>query len=301
MNIVDAHHHLWDLELNRSGYPWLAPDEHDRGWGDTSELKKTYSVARLLDDAHCAGVTLTGSVHIQANFDPARPVDETDWLQSLEDNPANQGLPNAIVGFANLAAPDLEAVLEGHCRASRFRGIRQVLNRHANPTHNRAPCDWMQDEGWRAGFARLADFGLSFDAQIYHHQAAELAELARANPDVPVVIDHTLLPIERDADNLAAWKDAVRLLSEVPQVMIKASGFGMVEREWTAASMGPFVLHCINCFGPSRVMFGSNFPVDRLMASYEKVWSAFDAIVTGFSLDERQEMFCNTARRFYRF
>lgn len=300
LDIVDAHHHLWDLEANAAGYPWLAPDEHDRGWGDTSALKKTYSVDRLLGDAAAAGVNLTKSVHIQANFDPTRPVDETRWLQALGGDPAHRGLPSAIVGFANLADPGLEAVLEGHCQSSRFRGVRHVLNRHSNPVHNRAPQNWMLDPAWRSGFATLARFGLSFDAQIYHHQADDLIRLAGECPDVPVVIDHTLLPIEREPDDLTAWRAAVRRLAEVPQIMIKASGFGMVERDWTAGSIRPFVRHCIDCFGPDRVMFGSNFPVDMLMANYAKIWSALDEITADLSGDERKALFCGTAERFYR-
>ncbi|MEZ5658398.1 MAG: amidohydrolase family protein [Burkholderiaceae bacterium] len=298
MEIVDSHHHLWDLELN--SYPWLKPDDHDRGWGDTSALKKTYSVASLLEDAAGAGVELVKSVHVQANFDPTRPVDETRWLESVADDPASRGLPNAIVGFADLSSPALQSVLEAHCKASRFRGIRQVLNRHPNPTHNRAPRDFLEDDAWCRGFASLARYGLSFDAQIYHHQAASLIRLARANPNVPVVVDHTGLPLERDEANLSAWREAIAALAALPHVMIKLSGFGMLDRNWGAESIRPFVLHCIECFGPERAMFGSNFPVDRLMASYGKVWSAFDEVTCDFSASERSALFRTSAERFYR-
>lgn len=300
LEIVDAHHHLWDLELNGPGYPWLAPDDHDRGWGDTSALKRSYVVKNLQADAEAAGVILRKSVHIQANFDPNRPADETRWLEALANSADGAGLPSAIVGYANLAEDGLDALLETHLQSSRFRGIRQVLNRHDNPAHNRASCDWMRDDAWRDGFARLGHYGLSFDAQIYHHQAHELAELARHFPDVPIVIDHLLLPLDRDSANIAGWRNAVRRIAELPNIMIKVSGFGMVEREWTAESIRPYVLHCIDSFGTDRVMFGSNFPVDKLMASYKKFWSALDAITAGFSKEERDNLFCTTAERFYR-
>lgn len=300
MQIIDAHHHLWDLEANGDGYPWLAPDDHDRGWGDTSSLKRTYSVPALLEDARLAGVTLRKSVHIQANFDPLRPVDETRWLQRLGDTGGSEGLPNAIVGFANLASPDVEAVLEAHMESSRFRGVRQVLNRHDNPVHNRAPRDFLADADWQRGFGLLAKYDLSFDAQIYYPQAAQLAVVAEAYPEVPVVIDHTLLPLERDAAHIEGWRSAVASLAKLPHVMMKISGFGMVERDWTAQSAAPFVLHCIDCFTPARIMFGSNFPVDKLMADYGKVWSAYADIVQGFSDAERAQMFVGSAERFYR-
>ncbi len=300
MQIIDAHHHLWDLEANGEGYPWLAPDDHDRGWGDTSSLKKTYSVPALLEDARRAGVTLKKSVHIQANFDPTRPVDETRWLQGLGDARGHEGLPSAIVGFANLATPDVERVLAAHAESSRFRGVRQVLNRHENPVHNRAPRDFLADAEWQQGFGLLAKYGLSFDAQIYYPQAAQLVAVAQAHPDVPVVIDHTLLPLEREEAHIAGWRAAVAALAGLPHVMMKISGFGMVERDWTAESVAPFVLHCIDCYTPARIMFGSNFPVDKLMADYEKVWAAYAEIVQGFSAEEREQMFVGSAERFYR-
>ena len=149
--------------------------------------------------------------------------------------------------------------------------MRQVLNRHANPVLNRAPRDFLAEDAWRKGFSQLARYGLRFDAQIYHHQADSLYELAVANPDVPMVLDHAGMPAERDPANLEGWRQAITKLATVPHMMIKLSGFGMVDNHWTAESIRPLVLHCIDCFGPNRAMFASNFPVDRLMASYAQV------------------------------
>ncbi len=145
--IVDAHHHLWDLAANR--YPWLEGPMHDRGWGDWSALRRNYLVADLLADA--ASQNLVKSVHVQANVDPSDPVAETAWLDAVARRPDARGLPSAIVAFADLSSPDALACLERHARASdRMRGVRQVLNRHPNPTLNRAARDFLSDPAWRA-------------------------------------------------------------------------------------------------------------------------------------------------------
>lgn len=298
MEIVDSHHHLWDTE--RNFYPWLKEVDHDRGWGDLACLKRSYVVANLLADAAEAGVTLLKSVHVQANYDPSDPVGETRWLEEVANGPQSGGLPSAIVGFADLSAHNVTEVLEGHARYARMRGVRQVLNRHPDPRLNRAPKDYLLDEHWREGFAKLARFGFSFDAQIYHHQAMDLAKLAQVHPEIPIILDHAGMPVQRDPENLEGWRRAIVELARLPNVTVKIGGFGMVDNNWTIASIRPFVRHCIECFGPDRAMFASNFPVDRLMASYGKIWSAYAEIVSDLGKNELFSLFRGTAERIYR-
>ncbi|WP_211907424.1 amidohydrolase family protein [Pikeienuella piscinae] len=293
---VDSHHHLWDVERNH--YPWLRETDHDRGWGDWSALRKSYLAADLLADA--AGLPLVKSVHVQANFDPTDPVGETRWLHEVAEDPASRGLPHGVVAFADLSAPDAERVLDAHQEFPRMRGVRQVLNRHPDPKLNRAPADYLADPVWRRMAGRLAARGLSFDAQVYHHQMADLFELARLNPDLVIVLDHIGMPAERDAENIAAWREGIARLSDAPNINVKLSGFGMVDLHWTEESIRPFVLHCIDRFGPERAMFGSNFPVDRLMSDYRRLWRAYDTLTADFSDDERRMMFSETAERVYR-
>jgi predicted TIM-barrel fold metal-dependent hydrolase len=298
VQIVDAHHHLWDLE--RNAYPWNTPEDHDRGWGDLSSLKQTFLPHHLRTEAKAAGVTLLKSVHVQANWEASDPVGETRWLAEIAQDPLSHGLPSAIVGFADLSAEDAPRVLAEHAAFEQVRGIRQVLNRHDDPKLNRAPRDYLSDPDWRRTFGRLADHGFSFDAQIYQQQAFALAALARANPEVTIVIDHALMPAERDPDSLSRWHDAVSLLSDCPNTVMKISGFGMVDNRWSEDSIRPFVQHCITSFGPDRAMFGSNFPVDRLMATYAKVWAAFAAITADLDPAARHDLFVGTAERVYR-
>ena len=295
--IVDAHHHLWDLAANR--YPWLEGTMHDRGWGDWSALRRNYLVADLLADA--ASQNLVKSVHVQANVDPSDPVAETAWLDAVARSPDARGLPSAIVAFADLSSPDALACLERHARASdRMRGIRQVLNRHPNPTLNRAARDFLSNPAWRANVGLLARFGWSFDAQVYWHQMDSLGELADANPDTTFVLDHAGMPAERDAAGLEGWAAAMRRLAAHPNVVVKLSGYGMTDTGWTIASLRPYVLRPIEWFGPGRAMFGSNFPVDRLMAGYDRLWDAYRSIVADFPPAERDALLRGTAERVYR-
>lgn len=300
MQFIDAHHHLWDVELNGASYPWYTEDHGDRGWGDTAAIMRNYTPRDLLADAQDAGLTIVKSVHVQANFDFSNPVAETRWLDAVAREAGSENLPTAIIGYADLSAPDVGAVLEAHAESSRFRGVRQVLNRHDDPKLNRAPQDYLADPNWAAGLKRLSDMGLSFDAQIYHHQADALAVVAKSLPDLNIVIDHALMPAERDAANIEAWRTAVTRLARLPNISMKISGFGMVDNTWTRDSIRPFALHCIDAFGPGRIMFGSNFPVDKLMSDYGRLWHAYDEIISDFSENERRLMMIGTAERFYR-
>ena len=90
------------------------------------------------------------------------------------------------------------------------------------------------------------------------------------------------------------------LLSKLPNVHCKISGLGMYDHHWTADSIRPIILETIGIFGPSRCMFGSNFPVDKLYSSYADLWSAFSQITNVFSKSEQRQLFCDTARKFYR-
>lgn len=295
--IVDAHHHLWDLRENR--YPWLANGaDHDRGWGDWSPLCRDYEVGDFLADA--ANQNLVGSVHVQANVDPADPVAETAWLERVAARPGARGLPSAIVGYANLGRPDAQRWLDAHAAHPRVRGIRQVLNRHPDPKLNRADHDWLNDEAWRTNLGLLARRGWSFDAQVYWQQMPALADVARRWPDLTIVLDHAGMPAERTRDGLAGWEAGMRLLATCPNVVVKLSGYGMADLHWTVDSIRPFVLKPIEWFGPARAMFGSNFPVDRLMASYDRLWDAYRTLVADFPPAERALLLSGTARRVYR-
>ena len=268
---------------------------HDRGWGDMRPLQRPYLPADLFRDAQRQG--LEKSVHLQANWDVADPVGETRWVEKISAN----GFPHGIVGFTDFSSPDAQQVLEGHAEASkRVRGIRQVLNRHADPVRNRAPKDYLADETWVKSIGLLRRFGWSFDVQVYYQQMPAIAALARRHPDIQFILDHTGMPAERDAAGIEGWKKGMQLLAQCPNIAVKICGLGMVDYSWTVDSIRPFVLQSIDWFGPQRAMFASNFPVDRLMSSYDVLWDAFREITKDFPAADRDLLFRRTAERIYR-
>lgn len=297
MRIVDAHHHLWDLE--RNAYPWLRP-ETPHPAGDLTPICRSYRLADFLEDAR--NQALAKSVHVQAEIDRTDPVRETAWLQAIADDPKSGGFPHAIVAFADLADPAVEAVLAAHCRYPNIRGIRYLLNYEEGAPLASATTrgDWMRDAQWRRGFALLAKYRLSFDLQIFWPQMADAADLARAFPDTQLILNHTGMPRRRDPDYVAGWRQGMRTLAAAPNVAVKISGLAIWHHAWTVDQIRPFVLDAIAIFGVDRCLFASDFPVDRLHRSYDEIWTAFDQITADFSPAERRQLFHDNAVRIYR-
>jgi predicted TIM-barrel fold metal-dependent hydrolase len=260
MRIIDAHHHLWDLAAN--SYPWLKPETRHPA-GDLTPICRSYRLADFLEDAR--NQNLAKSVHLQAEIDRADPVRETAWLQRVADDPSSDGFPHGIVAFADLADPKVEAVLERHCRYPNIRGIRYLLNyEDGAPLYSATTRgDWLTDRQWRAGYALLEKLGLSFDLQIYWQQMADAADLARAFPNIPLILNHTGMPRSRNPDYVANWRRGMRRLAEAPSIAAKISGLSMFHHDWTAEIIRPFVLDTIEFFGTQGCMFASNFPVDK--------------------------------------
>ncbi|WTT98038.1 amidohydrolase family protein [Streptomyces sp. NBC_00076] len=161
----------------------------------------------------------------------------------------------------------------------------------------RAPTE---DPSLRTNFGRLAALGLSFDLQIYPHQMEQAAVLARAFPDVRIILDHAGMPISRTEPSLATWREQMRHLARCPNVACKISGIGAQDHHWTAHSIRPVVLGAIEAFGPDRSMFAGNFPVDSLYSTFSRLYSAFSELTADFSADERARLFSGTATETYR-
>jgi predicted TIM-barrel fold metal-dependent hydrolase len=310
MQVVDPHVHFWDLKTHH--YPWLA-NPGTSFVGDAKLLRHDYLPTDLLRDA--GPIEIIKVVHVEANHDPLYPVEETRWLQSLADEAdrtysadAGQGvsgtrraLPNAIVAAADLSAPNVEATLAAHAAFPNTRGIRQILNVHADPLYRYVDRHFMRDPVWRENFGLLKRYGLSFDLQLYPSQMQEAAQLARLHPQTQFVLNHTGMFVDRDSPaGYRMWRDGLRTLSSCPNVAVKISGLAMFDHRWTVESLRPYALEAIVAFGTERAMFASNFPVDRLFGRYEVLWQAYACIVAGASDDERAALFRSNAERIYR-
>jgi predicted TIM-barrel fold metal-dependent hydrolase len=289
--VIDPHHHLWDPPRTR--HRWLLDAGAGSFAGDLSQLQKPYLVEDYLADL--GGRGLERSVHVQAEWDHEDdPVAETRWLQSLADE---HGFPHGIVAYADLSRPDAGEVLAEHARHANVRGIRQIVNWHADPskTYVDRP-DLLTDPDWRRGYAELVRNGLSFDLQCYPPQLADAADLARAFPDTQVVLDHTGMPI----DGHEQWAPGMAALARCENVSVKLSGLVMIDHVWTVDSLRPYVREAIELFGPGRCMFASNFPVDKLHAGADALYDAYEAIVADLSPAERRALFHDNAARIYR-
>lgn len=289
---VDAHVHLWDLSHIR--YPWLMPPFAEDGPnGSVEPIARDYRLDDYLADAR--GWDVRGIVHVDAGANPADALKETDWLQAMADA---RGMPNAIVAFAALDDPEVEALLAAHAERRSVRGIRHIVNWHPDPVRTYTPRDVTGDEAWAAGFALLGKYGLSFDLQAYPGQFAGLAPLLERHPDVPVMVNHAGMMVGESGRE--EWRAGMRALAAIPHVAVKISGIGFAFRPWTIEQMRSYVLETIELFGTDRAMFASDFPTDKLFGGFDQHLDAYNAIVADFSDDERRALFAGNANRLYR-
>ena len=296
IGIIDSHHHLYDRQRNAS--PMLLDDtiQHEKLMGESSALLNDYRVEDYMADCTPHGVIK--SVHLESDWVAADTVNQTRWLQELADA---HGFPHGIVGYADLGAPDIQAVLEGHMQYANFRGIRQMLFWHDDPDLRMVEAaDLMDDPDWRRGYLILGALGLTFDQGVNYLQLPMVAELIGEMPDVACVVNHVGYPSDRNPEAIEAWRAGIREVAARESAYMKMSGIFMTDHDWTADSIRPFVLETIEAFGPSRCMFGSNFPVDKLYGGYADILGAYQEVVKDFSDAEKRQLFHDTAAGFYR-
>jgi predicted TIM-barrel fold metal-dependent hydrolase len=293
--IIDAHQHLWDLSLGK--LPWLRDEPPPPfRYGDTRPLRRDYLPADYRADIR--GHRVVGTVYVETEWDPADPIGETRWVETLA---AQEGLPSAVVAQAWLDGDDVEEILARQAACPLVRGIRHKPQAAPSPDAvvERAAGS-MGDPRWRAGYARLARHGLSFDLQTPWWHLGEAAALARAFPDTLIILNHTGLPADRSPEGLRGWRDAMATLAAEPNVAVKISGLGVPGQPWTAESNREVVLRAIDLFGVGRAMFASNFPVDGLVASFDTIYRGFKAIACDLSRADRRRLFHDNAVRLYR-
>jgi predicted TIM-barrel fold metal-dependent hydrolase len=291
--IADSHHHLWDLGQNR--YPWLQGEPEDSGDpSGVGMLQRDYLVEDLLADAE--GLPLIASVHVEAAHDPAEPVRETAWLQSLADK---TGFPTAIVAAAVLEAPDVTEVLAAQREYPAVRGIRQMLDR--NPvTGASEETALMDDDAWRRGLRLLAPAGLSFDLQVLPSQLDAAARLAADFGETVFVLNHGGYHVPASPEQRELWRAGIGRLARQPNVVVKVSGYDVVDPSWARSGYADYVLTLLDAFGLDRVLFGSNFPVDRRTIGYRELVDATLSVTPQLTADERDRFFCRNTARLYR-
>ena len=308
--ICDAHHHLWDH----------GPEDR-------------YLVPELLADigsGHKVVSTLyvdCFSAYRRSGPEELKPVGETVWVESLAGSlPPHSAtrIAAGIVGTANLMlGARVGEVLDAHIEASpRFRGIRHWLNWDADTDAMGLRSDAAPrlafEPAFREGYRELGKRNLGFDAWMYFPQLPDLAALARAIPEVPIVLNHAggllgLGPYAQRDEAFALWYRNMQELSTCPNVSVKLGGlgvprcgFGWHQRDTPpgsadlASAFSPYILESIELFGTDRCLFESNFPADKCAYDYTVFWNACKRMARCCSPAERAALFHDNAVRLYR-
>jgi len=293
--IIDAHHHLWDLDTG--SYPWLQGEFISTfRYGDYNPICRNYLPGDFRRDS--ANQNVVASVHMEAEYETSEPVKETKWLHDVAER---DGIPHAVVGQAWFCRDDIESVLRGHAEYPLVRGIRQKPAAASTPeTVVRGAPGSMSDPKFREGYALMQKYGLHYDLQAPWWHLTEAAELARDFPDTPIILNHTGLPSDRSASGLAGWRDGMQALAEEPNSAVKISGIGVPGEVWSTALNRSVVQDTIDIFGVDRCMFASNFPVDGLVAEYDTIFDGFKEITAPLGTTAQRKLFFGNAKRYYR-
>ena len=291
-SIVDAHHHIW----RRADLPWLLGPMQPRIFGPYEAIRRDYLVDEYLDDL--AGSGVGRSVYVQANWAPERFEEEVAWVQAVADA---SGWPHGIVGYADLLASDVRPQLDRLAKYPRLRGVRMQLHWHENETYRFAPRpDLALDPVLQRNVARLADYDLVFDLQVFAGQMAGAAELAAACPDVTFVLQHAGMLEDPSPDGRAEWRAGMERLAARSNVCSKLSAFGTFIHRNDAAHIAGILRDTVAIFGADRCLFGSNFPIEKLWTSYGALLDAFRTAAAGLDDAARAAIFEGTAARVYK-
>ena len=313
--ICDPHHHFWDLRPLSTPYQRYLLHELVADINSGHDVRSTVFVeARSM-------YRVDGPVEM-------RPVGEVEFVQGLAAASASgiygpSRAAAAIIGHADLKLGEGVALaLEALQAASpnRFRGIRHNVTWSPDPLlENRESQGILADSKFRAGAQALAQKGLVLDTMLSFPQLHELAEFARAVPELSIVLNHiggvnrVGIYANQDDQVIGAWRQGIAAVAACPNISVKLGGMGMprlgfgwharslpIGSEELAGSMAPWMAYCIEQFGPDRCMFESNFPPDKVSHSYNVLYNAFKRLSKDYSADERAAMFHNTATRVYR-
>ncbi|MCC6232516.1 MAG: amidohydrolase family protein [Verrucomicrobiales bacterium] len=270
---LDAHQHFWRYDAEQ--YPWIPPG---------SALHRDWLPADLLALQQPLG--FQGSIAVQARQSLA----ESDWLLGLADAcPALLG----VVGWVDLRHPDVALDLARLARHPRFVGVRHVVQDEADP-------DFMLQPEFQRGLSLLADFDLTYDFLVFHHQLPATLEVARRLPHQAFVLDHVAKPAIRDR-GFEPWATHLRALAKLPNVHCKVSGMVTEAdwKRWRPEDFRPYLDLVFEAFGPTRVMFGSDWPVCLHAAAYDRVVALLEDYASSLDSAQRAAFFGGNALRFY--
>ncbi|MFJ6572470.1 amidohydrolase family protein [Streptomyces sp. NPDC091292] len=276
--VIDAHHHVWDLSVRDQ--EWITGP-------DMAPIRRSFSLADLAPEARAAGVDAT--VLVQT----VTVADETPEFLALA---ADSDLVAGVVGWTDLTRPDIADTLAALLElpgGERLVGIRHQVQGEPDP-------EWLLRADVHRGLTAVAEAGLVYDLLVLPHQLPAAVRAAASLPGLTFVLDHAGKPPVAAGD-LTPWADHVRALAALPHTVCKLSGL-VTEADWhtwTTDRLRPYADTVLDAFGPGRVMFGSDWPVCTLAASYGQVADAAGELTEELGADERALVFGGTAARVY--
>ena len=275
---IDSHHHFWDLSRNEFDYSWLSAPENEA-------ICKTYLPDSLLNHIQNVGVDKTVLVQTQ------HTLLENDWALQLA---SQTDYIAGVVGWVDLAAADIEEQVLRYKDQDKFVGIRHI-------TQDEPDDNFIVREQVLRGLGVLEKHNIPFDLLFYVKHLHHAQQLGQQFPNLPMVIDHLSKP-EIKGQRLDNWEANLKDAAKFPSMMCKLSGM-VTEADWQAwkpADLKPYIEIVLEAFGPERCMYGSDWPVCELAATYEQVHNALADTVGCLSKSELENIFGATANRFYR-
>lgn len=273
--MIDSHQHFW--QLGRFDYPWMS--------SDLGVLYRDYLPHDLEPILHRNDVKQT--VLVQAS----NSVAESRWLLELA---GTNSFIAGVVGWVDLMSPDVNTQLDQLCSNRKFKGVRHLVESEPDD-------DWLVQPAVLSGLKQLAVRGLSYDLLVHTRHLKHVPRIAESCPDLALVIDHLAKPpIAQNEFN--EWSQALKPLARYSNIYPKLSGLVTEAnwQSWQTDDLRPFVDYALEHFGVERMMFGSDYPVCLLAASYDRVLESFQQILKGLSDADRDKIFSQNAAKFYR-
>ncbi len=290
--VIDTHHHIW----LRKDVSWLADPPIPRMFGDYFGIRRDYPVEEWMNDIVPEGAVK--SVHVTAMWAPGKALDETKWLQATADK---HGFPHGIVCNADLADPGADAALKAQKQFPNLRGVRQMLYWDRDPARQAAKrIDYCNDPDFRRGFALLEKHDLHFELQVYAGQTAYAVDLIKAFPNVRMILVHAGMLTSRAPQAIDEWRAALTAMAAYPNVHVKISGLGMFSQGITNGQARQVIRDSIQIFGIDRTIYGSNFPLEKLHASYAGFFACYRTVMSEYSEADQRKVFHDNAVKFYR-
>ena len=292
MKIIDAHHHIW----RRQDLPWLQGPMVPRIFGPYEAIRRDYPVEEFLADQ--AGAGIAQSVYVQTNWTPAQFEQEAAWVQ---DEAQRSGWPQAMVAYADLMAADVRPQLDRLKQYPLVRGVRMQLHWHENPLYRYAPGpEQVRSPLLSRNIGHLADYGYSFDLQVFPGQMADAAKLASAHPGVNFVLVHAGMLADTSPEGVRAWREGMGKLAAQRNVFVKLSGLGTFIQRNDPAHIATVVGQTVAFFGAQRCLWGSNFPIEKLWTDHASLFAAHRAAIQNLPPTEQAAILGGTAARVYR-